>query len=147
MSAACAFDEPLRDLGSAANEVAFYREVAPGLQSAVPVPVAVHAGGTDFHGAGRGDADLVRSRFVLVLQRVDAQCYRQLSPLPKEHPNSARSNNSSKKDEPTKASDTAAAGSTPPQDPGQQAQATSSPGTSDDQKPSMASLSDLPSLF
>ena len=42
----------------------------------------VHTGDRGFHGTEHPDADLVRSRYVLPLERVDPLRYRQLSPLP-----------------------------------------------------------------
>ena len=66
---------------------------------------------------------------------------KQPSPLPKEHPNSARSNSSAKQDE-------AGAHKQPQEPASQKSDATkASAATADEKKPSMSSLSDLPSLL
>ena len=64
---------------------------------------------------------------------------KQPSPLPKEHPNSARSNNSAKQDE--------AAHKQPQEPESQKSDATKASASSDEKKPSMSSLGDLPSLL
>ena len=73
---------------------------------------------------------------------------KQPSPLPKEHPNSARSNNSAKQDEATKPlSDSPSPPRVAKQPQDQKSDATKASPSDDDKKPSMASLSDLPNLF
>ena len=66
---------------------------------------------------------------------------KQPSPLPKEHPNSARSSSSARQEE--------SAAQRQPQEPAsQKSDATkASTATDDEKKPSMSSLSDLPSLL